>query len=135
MRGEAARGQAGTGTRGQGIPTRARARARKSNERPGGSGAWWTRETQKVGRGSPSPPLSEECLTSQQTYACRSANGRLGDPSLPKAAANIPVSGFPLSAEEQLRVSGLGSRESGTGCRVRVRVRVRVLNLDLVLNT
>ena len=28
MRGEAARGQAGTGTRGQGIPKRARARAR-----------------------------------------------------------------------------------------------------------
>jgi len=32
-----------------------------------------------------------------------------------------------------LQVSGLGSRESGSGYQV--RVRVRVLNLDLVLNT
>ena len=35
--------------------------------------------------------------------------------------------------ERHLRVSGLGSRASGTGYRV--RVRVRVLNLTLVLNT
>ena len=36
-------------------------------------------------------------------------------------------------SEEHLRVSGLGSRVSGTGYQV--RVRVRVLNLTLVLNT
>ena len=35
--------------------------------------------------------------------------------------------------EIHFQVSGLGSRESGTGYQV--RVRVRVLNLDLVLNT
>jgi len=36
-------------------------------------------------------------------------------------------------AEIHFRVSGLGSRESGTGYQV--RVRVRVLNLHLYLNT
>ena len=39
----------------------------------------------------------------------------------------------PLSTITHLRVSGLGSREPGSG--LQVRVRVRVLNLTLVLST
>ncbi len=44
---------------------------------------------QLVGRGSPSPPLNRESLETYRRFVCRSANGGLGEPALPKAAAAL----------------------------------------------
>ena len=44
---------------------------------------------QLVGRGSPSPPLNRESLETYRRFVCRSANGGLGEPALPKAAVSL----------------------------------------------
>ena len=42
-----------------------------------------------VGRGSPRPPLTVRRIGCRVRCACLSANGRLGEPSLPEARSHL----------------------------------------------
>jgi hypothetical protein len=92
---------------------------------------------QLVGRGSPSPPLNRESLETYRRFVCRSANGGLGEPALPKAA--VSLKGGSIGEPDDwlgtyiFRSQVSADRASGTGYQV--RVRVRGLNLYIVLNT